>query len=79
MFRYSGMLHGKLQNPVMRGQKIIKGYLFNDITLIDSSNYIVDALEKFPKIFGFEDTQKGMFPHGFNLPCFPGLRRSYAR
>ena len=70
MFRYSGMLHGKVKDPIMRGQKIIKGYLFNEITLIDSYNYISQSLSTMPKMFGFEELNKGYFPHYFNLPPF---------
>ena len=70
MFRYSGMFHGKMKDPIMRGQKIIKGYLFNEITLIDSYNYISAALSTMPKMFGFEELNKGYFPHYFNLPPF---------
>ena len=70
MFRYSGVLHGKIKDPIMRGQKIIKGYIFNDITLIDSYNYISQGLSTMPKMFGFEELNKGYFPHFFNLPPF---------
>ena len=70
MFRYSGMFHGKMKDPIMRGQKIIKGYLFNEITLIDSYNYISQGLSTMPKMFGFEELNKGYFPHYFNLPPF---------
>jgi hypothetical protein len=70
MFRYSGMCHGKIKDPIMRGQKIIKGYIFNDITLIDSYNYISAPLSTMPKMFGFEELNKGFFPHFFNLPPF---------
>jgi hypothetical protein len=30
MFRADGVMHGKIQNPVMRGNKIIKGFIFNE-------------------------------------------------
>ena len=70
MFRYSGMFHGKMKDPIMRGQKIIKGYLFNDITLIDSYNYISAPLSTMPKMFGFQELNKGYFPHYFNLEPF---------
>lgn len=70
MFRYAGMFHGKMKDPIMRGQKIIKGYLFNDITLIDSYNYISAPLSTMPKMFGFQELNKGYFPHFFNLEPF---------
>jgi G:T-mismatch repair DNA endonuclease (very short patch repair protein) len=70
MFRYDSIIQGKLMDPVMRGNKIIKGYLFNDITLIDSFNYLSTGLATFPKMFGFEELSKGYFPHHFNIPLF---------
>jgi hypothetical protein len=70
MFRYDSVVHGKMKDPVMRGQKIIKGYLFNEIDLIDSYNYISQSLSSMPKMFGFEELNKGYFPHYFNLPNF---------
>ena len=70
MFRYAGILHGKIKDPIMREQKIIKGYIVNDITLIDSYNYISQGLANTPKMFGFEEMHKGYFPHFFNLPPF---------
>jgi hypothetical protein len=63
-------IHGKMKDPIMRGQKIIKGYIFNEITLIDSYNYISAGLSTMPKMFGFQELHKGFFPHYFNLPPF---------
>ena len=54
----------------MRGNKIIKGYLFNDITLIDSYNYLSTSLSSFPKMFGIQELSKGYFPHYFNIGPF---------
>ena len=70
MYRYESIVHGKLDPPIMKGNKIIKGKLYNDITLIDSFNYMMSGLSEMPKMFGFEELAKGYFPHKFNLPQF---------
>jgi hypothetical protein len=57
MFQYDSVVQGKLKDPIMRGNKIIKGYLFNNITLIDSYNYLSTSLSAFPKMFGIRRTQ----------------------
>ena len=74
MFRYDSVVQGKLMDPVMRGNKIVKGYLFNDITLIDSFNYLSTGLSTFPKMFGFEELAKGYFPHYFNIAPFQNYK-----
>ena len=74
MFRYDSVIQGKLIDPVMRGNKIIKGYLFNDITLIDSFNYLSQGLSTFPKMFDLEELSKGYFPHFFNITPFQNYK-----
>jgi hypothetical protein len=70
MFRADGLMHGKMKNPIMRGNKIIKGFIFNDITLVDSYSYISSGLAEFPKMFGLQELRKGFFPHLLNVKPF---------
>ena len=37
--RYESVVHGEIFPPIMKGNKIFKGKLYNNITLIDSYNY----------------------------------------
>ena len=52
------------ENKIMSME--IKGL---DITIIDSINFISQALKQFPKTFGLTELKKGYFPHYFNKPC----------
>jgi hypothetical protein len=70
MFRYDSVVQGKLKDPIMRGNKIIKGFMFNNITLIDSYNYLSNPLSTIPKMFGLQELSKGYFPHYFNIHPF---------
>ena len=70
MFRADGVMHGKIRNPVMRGNKIVKGFIFNNITLIDSYSYISQGLADFPKMFELQELRKGFFPHLLNIKPF---------
>lgn len=51
--------------PIISGTKIMK-LVYNDITFIDSLNFLPMALSKFPKAFGLENIAKGYYPHFFN-------------
>ena len=59
---------------MMKGNKIMKGKLYNNITLIDSYNYMMTGLAEMPKMFDFEELAKGYFPHKFNLPQFQNYK-----
>lgn len=61
-----------VEPPLLRGNKIVKGYILNDIQLLDSYSFVTCALEKFPSIFGLGELKKGFFPHTFNRPEFWG-------
>ena len=61
-----------VEAPLMRGNKIVKGWIQNDIQLLDSYSFVSCALEKFPAIFGLDELKKGYFPHVFNRPEFWG-------
>jgi len=60
----------KIKAPLMRGNKIIKATITNDIELLDSYCFVSQGLANFPKIFGLNELKKGYFPHLFNLPHF---------
>ena len=70
MYSYASVVQGKLDPPIMKGNKIMEGKLYNDITLIDSFNYMMTGLSEIPKMSAFEELAKGYFPHKFNLPQF---------
>ena len=70
MYSYASVVQGKLDPPIMEGNKIMKGKLYNDITLIDSFNCMMTGLSEIPKMSAFEQLAKGYFQHTFNLPQF---------
>ena len=39
------------------------------IRFIDSLNFLLMALKKFPDTFGMKELKKGWFPHYFKKPC----------
>ena len=53
--------------PLVDGLKILT-FRFRTLTFKDSSLFIVNKLEQFPKIFGIKSLQKGFFCHAFNKP-----------
>ena len=55
MYSYASVVQGKLDPPIMKGDRIMKGKLYNDITLIDSFNYMMTGLSEIPKMFAFEE------------------------
>lgn len=56
----------KEKAPIMKGQKILSASIVNDITLLDSYQFVASPLSSFPKIFGLDsDLAKGYFPHTF--------------
>ena len=74
MYRYNSIIQGKIAPPMMKGNKIMKGKLYNNITLIDSYNYMMTGLAEMSKMFDFEELAKGYFPHKFNLPQFQNYK-----
>jgi G:T-mismatch repair DNA endonuclease (very short patch repair protein) len=70
LFKAGNVFQGKLKDPVMNGNKIIRGHFFNKISLIDSYNYLCNGLAEFPKMFELQELHKGYFPHLFNIPQF---------
>lgn len=70
MFASDSVVQGKLEDPLMKGAKIRKGYLYNGVQLVDSYCYMSNKLEAIPDMFGFEELAKGFFPHLFNRPEF---------
>lgn len=73
-FLYNAFITGfhlkKARPPLMKGNKIMKAEIVNEITLLDSYNFVAHALAKFPEIFDIQELKKGFFPHLFNLPEF---------
>ena len=61
MYSYGLVIQGNLNAPIMKGNKIMKGKLYNDITLVDSFNYIMSGLAEMPKMFAFKELAKGIF------------------
>lgn len=57
---------GKSVEPIMDGLKLLKITYDHRITFIDSLAFLPMALAKFPKAFGFNELQKGYYPHLFN-------------
>lgn len=68
MFATDSVVQGKLENPLMNGAKIRKGFLYNGVQLVDSYSFMTNKLEDIPEMFGFEELAKGFFPHLFNRP-----------
>ena len=40
-----------------------------NLKIIDSTNFVAQALSTFPKTFGLTEMKKGYFPHYFNKKC----------
>ena len=55
MYSYDSVVQGKLDPPSMKGNKMMKGKLYNDMTRIDSFNYMLTGLSEIPKMFAFEE------------------------
>ena len=60
----------KVKPPLLRGSKIVRAEIHNNILLLDSYAFVTAALAKFPAIFNIEEEKKGFFPHTFNRPEF---------
>jgi len=69
MFGEDKIVQGRLTAPIMDGQKIKKGYFWNNITLLDSYSFFTAPLASFPGAFGLEEgLMKGDFPFKFIHP-----------
>ena len=56
----------KLKAPLLRGGKIGRAEIHNNIQLLDSYKFKTATLAKFPAIFNIEEEKKGCSPHMIN-------------